>query len=214
MKKKEHDVRIDRKALHPWLDYKLGLLLDECRKKGIYLIITEGYRTKEYQDKLYAKGRTAPGNIVTNAKGSSYSSQHMWGIAFDIAINDKRHLYDEKQIKKVAEIAKSDSVGLGWGGDWKSFKDTPHFYLKKWGSGVSSLKSKYGTPAMFKKTWRKTVDRENGLLVWKDKNKKEHYKNKRVPNGQKVKVMYTKDWYDKVLLASGNVGYMNKKYLK
>ena len=43
--KKQHDVRIDRSKLHPWLDYKLGLLLKECEKKGIYLIITEGFRT-------------------------------------------------------------------------------------------------------------------------------------------------------------------------
>lgn len=40
--KKEHDVRIDRSKLHPWMDYKLTCLLRECGKKGIYLIVTEG----------------------------------------------------------------------------------------------------------------------------------------------------------------------------
>ena len=39
--KKEHDVRIDRMKLHPWLDYKLTVLLKKCAKKKIYLIITE-----------------------------------------------------------------------------------------------------------------------------------------------------------------------------
>lgn len=72
--KKEHDIRIDRTKLHPLLDYRLETLLKKCAKKGIYLIITEGFRTKEYQDVLYAKGRTKPGKIVTNAKGSTYSS--------------------------------------------------------------------------------------------------------------------------------------------
>mgnify|MGYP000792362844 CR=1 FL=1 len=48
--KKEHDVRIDRTKLHPWLDYKLTVLLKKCAKKKIYLIITEGFRTKEHQD--------------------------------------------------------------------------------------------------------------------------------------------------------------------
>ena len=91
---KKHDIRVDRKKLHPWLDHKLGLLLRGCAREGIYLIITEGFRTKKYQDALYAKGRTKPGNIVTNARGSSYSSQHMWGVAFDIAINDGKRLYD------------------------------------------------------------------------------------------------------------------------
>lgn len=118
--KKKHSIRIDRKKLHPWLNYKLGLLLKECEKNGIYLIITEGLRTKAYQDSLYAKGRTKPGKIVTNANGSAYSSQHQWGIAFDIAINDSKLLYNDKLIRKVAKIAKSKKIGLKWGGDWKS----------------------------------------------------------------------------------------------
>ena len=110
--KREHSIRIDRKKLHPWLNYKLGLLLKECAKNGIYLIITEGFRTKAYQDSLYAKGRTKPGKIVTNANGSAYSSQHQWGIAFDIAINDSKLLYNDKLIRKVAKIAKSKKIGL------------------------------------------------------------------------------------------------------
>ncbi len=207
-----HDVRIDRKKLHPWLDHKLGLLLKECAREGIYLIVTEGFRTVAQQNALYAKGRTKPGKVVTNAKGSSYSSQHMWGVAFDIAINDSKRLYDAGLIKKVAEIAKSDKVGLGWGGDWKSFPDTPHFYLKKWGSGTGELKATYGTPAKFKKTWRKKVKRKKGLLIWKDADKKASLK--RVKNGTKVRVMYVKGWYARVLLADGTTGYMNKKYLK
>ncbi len=209
---KKHEVRIDRKKLHPWLDHKLGLLLKECAKEGIYLIITEGFRTVAQQNALYAKGRTKPGNIVTNARGSSYSSQHMWGVAFDIAINDSKRLYDTDLIGKVAKVAKSDKVGLGWGGDWKSFPDTPHFYLKKWGSGTGELKATYGTPAKFKKTWRMKVKRKKGLLIWKDANKKASLKC--VKNGTKVRVMHVKDWYARVLLADGSVGYMNKKYLK
>ena len=209
--KKEHDIRIDRTKLHPWLNYKLSLLLEKCAKKGIYLIITEGFRTKEYQDKLYAKGRTAPGKVVTNAKGSTYSSQHMWGIAFDIAINDSKLLYDTATIKRVAVIAKK--IGLGWGGDWKSIVDTPHFYLKKWGSTTAELRQQYGTPDMFKKSWTKRVSRKKGVFVWKHASKVGGY-HKRVPAGTKVKVMFEKSWYAKVLLANGKVGYMNKMYLK
>lgn len=209
---KKHDVRIDRKKLHPWLDHKLGKLLSECTKKGIYLIVTDGFRTVAQQNALYAKGRTKPGKIVTNARGSNYSSQHMWGTAFDIAINDSKKLYDETMLKKVAHIAKSDKVNLGWGGDWKSFPDTPHFYLKKWGSTAAKLKQLYGSPDKFKKTWHKTVKRKKGLLVYQSADKKHTIK--RVPNGQKIRVMYTKNWYAKVLLADGTVGYMNKKYLK
>ncbi len=205
---RKHDVRIDRKKLHPWLDYKLERLLKKCAEKGIYLIITEGFRTKEYQDKLYAKGRTAPGKIVTNARGSSYSSQHMWGIAFDIAINDSKLLYNTRYIQKVADIAKD--IGLGWGGDWTSFKDTPHFYLKKWGSTTAGLKQIYGTPANFRKSWTKKVNRKEGLILWKDEKKVK--KTMRIPNGKKVKVFFIKGWYARVRY-NGKVGCVNKKSL-
>lgn len=214
--KNQHDVRIDRSKIHPWLDYKLSLLLKNCEKQGIFLIITEGFRTKEYQDELYAKGRTKPGTIVTNAKGSTYSSQHMWGVAFDIAINDAKLLYDEKTIKKVAKIAKSSKVGLAWGGDWKSIVDTPHFYLKKWGSTTAKLKQQYGTPDNFKKTWKKKVTgTKKGLNIWN----KTHTKvmKKKLPNGTTVEVMYTKTYpfgkFAKVRYG-GIVGLMAEKYLK
>lgn len=214
--KNQHDVRIDRSKLHPWLDYKLSLLLKECGKKGIYLIITEGFRTKEYQDELYSKGRTKPGKIVTNAKGSTYSSQHMWGVAFDIVINDTKLLYDAKTIKKVAKIAKSSKVGLAWGGDWKGLVDTPHFYLKKWGSTTTKLKQKYGTPDNFKKTWKKKVTgTKKGLNIWDKTHTK--VKKKKLPNGTRVEVMYTKTYpfgkFAKVRYG-GIVGLMKAKYLK
>lgn len=209
--KKQHDVRIDRSKLHPWLDYKLTVLLNKCAKSGIYLIITEGFRTKEYQDYLYAKGRTKPGKVVTNAKGSTYSSQHMWGIAFDIAINYKKNTYDEATIKKVAKIAKG--IGLGWGGDWKSIVDTPHFYLPKWGSTTKTLKDTYKTPDVFKKSWTKKVKREKGLLLWKATTKLTG-SYLRIPNGADVEVLFVKTdkWYAKVRYK-GKVGHVNKKYL-
>lgn len=215
--KKEHDIRIDRSKLHPWLDYKLSLLLKKCAKKGIYLIITEGFRTKEYQDALYAQGRTKPGKIVTGAKGSDYASQHQWGIAFDIAMNydvdgDGKvsdDTWNAKGFKTVARIAKS--VGLGWGGDWKGFVDTPHLYIKKWGSTTTKLKQQYGTPDKFKKTWKKTVSRKKGLILWKNVFKTK--KILRIPYGDTVKVLYQKKWYAKVYIK-GKVGYVSKKYIK
>lgn len=205
---KHHDVRIDRSLIHPRLDYKLTKLLKKCEENGIWLIITEGFRTKEYQDSLYAKGRTAPGNIVTNARGSSYSSQHMWGIAFDIAINDKNHLYDGTLIAKVAKLAKS--IGLGWGGDWKSFKDTPHFYLTSWGSTASVLRAQYGTPENFKRTWKKKVSRNKGLILWKNVAKTK--KITRIPSSTVIPILYSKLWYSKVLY-NGHVGFVNSKFL-
>lgn len=210
--KNQHDIRIDRSKLHPWLNYKLGLLLKQCAKKKIFLIITEGFRSKEYQDNLYAKGRTKPGRIVTNAKGSDYSSQHQWGIAFDIAINDNRLLYNEAMIRKVAKIAKSKKVGLAWGGDWISPVDTPHFYLAKWGDTPAKLKRTYRNFDNFHKTWTKKVfGTKKGLNIW-NKSKTKVLK-KKIPNGTRVNVMYVKGGYAKVAYK-GVVGYMRKKYLK
>jgi len=213
----KHDIRLDRSKLHPQLNYKLGLFLKKCAKKGIYLIVTEGFRNKEQQDKLYAKGRTAPGKIVTNARGSNESSQHQWGIAFDIAMNydvdgDGKvtdDTWNPKGFQKAAKIAKS--VGLGWGGDWRSLKDSPHFYLKKWGSTTTKLKQKYGTFANFKKTWNATVHRTRGLILWKDVLKTK--KILRIPNGKHVQVLHKKLWYAKVKYQ-GKYGFVNKKYLK
>lgn len=151
----------DITSLHPRLQALAIKLKEECSKQGIFILFGECLRTRAEQDALYAQGRTAPGNIVTNAKGSTYSSQHQWGIAVDFyldmdvngngtkkddAFNNSTGLFE-----RVGAIAKS--VGLGWGGDWSSIKDRPHLYLPDWGSTATKLKNQYGTPERFMQTW-------------------------------------------------------------
>lgn len=146
---------------HPRLQTLAERLKKECEMQGIKIKTGETFRTAAEQDELYAQGRTKPGNIVTNAKGSTYSSQHQWGIAFDFlldmdidgdgqktddAYNDSSGLFE-----KVGSIGKS--LGLGWGGDWSGIVDRPHFYLPDWGSTTSTLKRLFGTFDHFKKTW-------------------------------------------------------------
>lgn len=142
----------DTTLLHPTLQAKLQQFLTACKASGLNVLITETLRTVAEQDAKYAQGRTKAGPVVTNAKGSSYSSQHQWGIAFDFCKNVKGQEYsDTKFFKQCGAIAKG--LGLGWGGDWKNPVDMPHVYLKDWGSTASTLKSKYGTPDKFKATW-------------------------------------------------------------
>lgn len=142
----------DITKLHPRLQDKLAELRKLCEAEGLALGIGECYRTVAEQDALYAQGRTKPGAIVTNGKGSNYGSQHQWGIAFDFFKNVAGHAYDDLNFfARVGALGKS--IGLGWGGDWVSFKDRPHLYLPDWGSGVSVLKKQYGTPAKFMATW-------------------------------------------------------------
>lgn len=143
----------DRTKLHPTLQSLMAQLEEKCAERGLALGIGECYRTVEEQDELYAQGRTKAGSIVTNAKGTNYGSQHQWGIAFDFFKNVKGHAYDDDAFfAEVAAIAKG--LGLGWGGDWVSFKDRPHLYLPMWGSTCSELKRIYGTPEKFMATWQ------------------------------------------------------------
>ena len=146
--------------LHPDLQEMVYELKKRCEANGLKIGISECLRTKEEQDSLYAKGRTTPGNIVTNAKGSTYSSMHQWGVAFDFFRNDGLGAYNTSGnfFEKVGAIGKE--IGLMWGGDFKSIKDMPHFQLPDWGSGAAKLKSLYGTPEKFFSTWEDAMTKE------------------------------------------------------
>lgn len=152
----------DVKQLHPELQKKVEQLKALCQQNGITIGISECVRTVAEQDALYAKGRTTGGSIVTNCKGTSYSSMHQWGVAFDFylimdvdgdgktsddAYNDATGLFE-----KVGKLGQS--IGLEWGGSWQSIKDKPHFQLPDWGSTATKLKKQYGTPEKFMATWK------------------------------------------------------------
>lgn len=128
-------------------------LITECAKQGLTVKLGECFRSAQEQDALYAQGRTKPGNIVTNARGSSYSSMHQWGVAFDVIRNDGKGAYNNSGnwFQKVGKIGKS--LGLEWGGDWTSPVDMPHFQLPDWGSTPTRLKQLYGNVNTFKRTW-------------------------------------------------------------
>lgn len=180
--------------LHPELQLKIQQLKELCSKNGITIGISECLRTVAEQDALYAKGRTAPGNIVTNAKGSTYSSMHQWGIAFDFYLimdvdkdgktSDDSYNNTTGLFNKVGALGKS--IGLEWGGDWKSIKDLPHFQLKGYGSTASMLKSLYRTPEAFKKTWNiskpiETTSNVNNVKNEASGTSKQYNKNAVVP---------------------------------
>jgi uncharacterized protein YraI len=138
---------------HPRLQTLASKLIAEGSKQGLAIKIGECFRTVAEQDALYAQGRTTSGSIVTNAKGSSYSSMHQWGIAFDVIRNDGKGAYNNSDgwFDNVGKIGKK--LGLEWGGDWSSPIDKPHFQLADWGSTPTKLKKLYGTVDSFKKTW-------------------------------------------------------------
>lgn len=98
-------------------------LIAECKKQGVPIIITQTYRSSEYQQELYNKGRSTKGSIVTNCKPGQ--SPHEYRVAFDVAIDIPDKLYDVKLLDKVGLIG--EKLGLEWGGHFKSFVDKPHF---------------------------------------------------------------------------------------
>lgn len=115
--------------------------------KGVRLRFSHTLRTMSEQEALYAQGRTKPGNIVTNAKaGSSY---HNYGLAFDIVLlYDKDNngtfetaSWDNKDPNWIKVVEYFKSQGWAWGGNFKSFKDYPHFE-KTFGYTTSQLKAR------------------------------------------------------------------------
>jgi peptidoglycan L-alanyl-D-glutamate endopeptidase CwlK len=128
--------------LHPAVRDEVIALIDKVEQgfpANIAVRIVQGLRSIDEQNVLYAKGRTAPGSIVTNAKGGS--SYHNYGLAIDFVIlidkdgngtydelswdikkdNDKDGVADWLEVVKVFEAA-----GWEWGGKWSSIKDYPH----------------------------------------------------------------------------------------
>ena len=104
--------------------------LEECKKQGLNVLVTETYRSQARQNYLYEQGRTRPGNVVTWTKNSNHTGRR----AFDICKNVKGHEYDDNAFfKKCADIAVS--LGLEAGYYWKDKQDKPHIQLPK---GVKS----------------------------------------------------------------------------
>ena len=110
--------------------------------KGARLRFAYVYRSVEEQNKLFNQRPK-----VTNAKGGQ--SIHNYGLAFDIVLlydNDGNGTFEEaswSMIRDFDKDSKADfmeivnyfkSKGWVWGGDWKKFKDAPHFEVKgyKW----------------------------------------------------------------------------------
>lgn len=105
--------------------------VEQARAAGYPVVITSGRRTMEEQAALYAKGRTAPGDVVTKAQPGD--SAHNSGLAFDFAFGDaigRPTWPKDAPWAKAAEIGKR--LGLSWGGDWKAFMDQPHLELPSW----------------------------------------------------------------------------------
>jgi peptidoglycan L-alanyl-D-glutamate endopeptidase CwlK len=111
--------------LEPAVRILAAKLIDVCAKEGIDLLVTSTFRDMEAQAALFAKGRTARGPKVTNARpGQSF---HNYRVAFDVVpiVHGKAIWNDNALWQKIGQLG--TDLGLEWAGNWKTFKEMPHF---------------------------------------------------------------------------------------
>ena len=122
-------------TLLPQVQPMARALVQKAAVSGIAIRILSGLRSYEEQDALYAQGRSAPGSIVTNARGGY--SNHNFGIAFDVGVFEgNRYLGDSPKYKAVGVLGMD--LGLEWGGSWKTIVDQPHYQLRPgWAADLS-----------------------------------------------------------------------------
>ena len=88
-------------------------------------VVLEGLRTRERQVELVAKGAS-----------KTMNSRHITGHAVDIGawvagtVRWDWPLY-YKLADAMKQAAKELSVDMEWGGDWRTFKDGPHYQLSR-----------------------------------------------------------------------------------
>lgn len=142
-------------GLHPYVKAKAEELIANANKRltGNYkIMITQGLRTKAAQNDLYAQGRTQAqlnavglSNVkakpsmqkVTNARGGY--SMHNYGLAIDFALKStdgkdvtwemNKDFDGDGKADWMEVVEEAKKLGFEWGGDWKSFKDYPHFQM-------------------------------------------------------------------------------------
>jgi D-alanyl-D-alanine dipeptidase len=115
-------------GVHPDLAKAVQAMQLAMLALGFELRVTDGLRTTEQQQALYAKGRTAPGSIVTKADGVRVRSNHQSGRAVDccFVVGGQPSWAESHPWALYGAMARA--LGLRWGGDWQT-PDRPHLEL-------------------------------------------------------------------------------------
>lgn len=110
-------------GIHPDLRRVMDRALQDS---PLDFVVIEGLRTVERQKQLVAQGAS-----------KTMNSRHLTGHAVDllpVGPNGKAAfdwpLYD-RLAPAVKSAAQAEGVAIVWGGDWKSFRDGPHFELDR-----------------------------------------------------------------------------------
>jgi len=125
--------------LHPYVQELAHQHILLCYEHEIDLLVYCTYRDAEDQNRLYAQGRTAPGPIVTNARGGD--SMHNWRLAYDCValVGGKPQWSDDSMLDTVGVLG--EMAGLEWAGRWKGrLREKVHFQYTG-GLTVADLKA-------------------------------------------------------------------------
>jgi len=106
------------KELHPDTVRFVLEVARRAKAEGIGIKLLSGRRSCAQQNALYAQGRTAPGPVVTGARGCS--SWHVQGRAVDFLPSPAT----EAAYARVGAIAKE--LGGVWGGQFSNLRDLGH----------------------------------------------------------------------------------------
>jgi len=123
-------MKID--TLLPSFKPVIQVLLHELESLGIKCVVTSARRTMQEQAVLFEQGRTAVGDIVTNARAGQ--SPHNFGTAVDLCPLDsdgKLWWNAPDDIWHVIALTATKN-GLVAGYNFKSFKDAPHIEDPHW----------------------------------------------------------------------------------
>ena len=118
------------KRVHPDLVRVVRRTAKLIKDKSFGFVITCGPRTVAEQKKLFKAGatRTMDSRHIPGKDGYAKA------VDFAVTLNGKTKwdwpLY-QKLAGIVKEAAKLEKIPVEWGGDWKTFKDGPHFQLPK-----------------------------------------------------------------------------------
>jgi peptidoglycan LD-endopeptidase CwlK len=112
-------------GVHPDLVEVVKLAGELCSDEDLDFVITDGHRTTAEQVEF-----------VKTGKSKTMASRHLNGFAIDyVGLVNGRATYDLEIMSRIAELFKAAAaelkVPIEWGGDWVSFKDTPHIQLAK-----------------------------------------------------------------------------------
>jgi peptidoglycan L-alanyl-D-glutamate endopeptidase CwlK len=111
------------RGVHPELVAVVRRAAELAGDASLGFIVTEGMRTPARQRELLASGASR-----------TMKSRHLTGHAVDLAATlDGQVRWDWPLYRKLADLMKVAANQLGvqivWGGDWRSFKDGPHFEI-------------------------------------------------------------------------------------